>query len=121
MMAVDPDRVCYGFDSTGSANVQLSIDGLLITDTLYRSQNFDRRKTYIALLESVQANGGKVFKFSAMHISGQNLDLYTGIAAILRFPIPDAAVDDTAAEDDDFEVCRKTYEQIAAEASSEGL
>lgn len=25
--------------------------------------------------------------FSSMHVSGQQLDLYTGIAAILRFPV----------------------------------
>jgi hypothetical protein len=31
----------------------------------------------------------KVFVFSAMHVSGEQLALYTGVAAILRFPIPD--------------------------------
>ena len=103
-----------------SAHEQLAIDELLITDTLYRTQDFDKRKIYIALLESVLANGGKVFKFSAMHVSGQNLDLYTGIAATLRFPIPEVAEEIPRAEDDidDFEACKKTYDQITAEAAS---
>jgi hypothetical protein len=32
-----------------------------------------------------------VFQFSSLHGSGQQLNLYTGIAATLRFPMPDIA------------------------------
>lgn len=35
------------------------------------------------------AGGGQVCIFSAMHASGEQLNQLTGIAAILRFPLPD--------------------------------
>lgn len=35
------------------------------------------------------AGGGEVHVFSGMHASGEQLNQLTGIAAILRFPLPD--------------------------------
>ena len=35
------------------------------------------------------AGGGGVHVFSGMHASGEQLNQLTGIAAILRFPLPD--------------------------------
>lgn len=89
MLATDPDRACYGTNHVLKASEQLAISDLLISDQIYRTPNIQLRKQYINLMESVKNNGGKVFKFSSMHTSGSQLNLYTGIAAILRFPIPD--------------------------------
>lgn len=58
----------------------------------------------------------QVHIFSSMHVSGQQLDQYTGIAAVLRFPVileqndgataetgaGHAADDDSSDEEDDF-------------------
>lgn len=89
MLSNDPDRACYGLKEVLTANEQVAIDQLLITDTMYRSNNFVERKKYVDLIDSVRENGGKVYKFSSLHVSGEQLNNYTGIAAILRFPIPD--------------------------------
>jgi protein pelota len=35
------------------------------------------------------AGGGEVSIFSGMHTSGEQLNQLTGIAAVLRFPLPD--------------------------------
>lgn len=35
------------------------------------------------------AGGGEVHIFSGMHASGEQLNQLTGIAAVLRFPLPD--------------------------------
>ena len=37
----------------------------------------------------MEAGGGEVVIFSGMHTSGEQLKQLTGIAAILRFPLPD--------------------------------
>ncbi len=37
----------------------------------------------------MKANSGRIFKFSSKHVSGVQLDQYTGVAAILRFPLPE--------------------------------
>lgn len=41
------------------------------------------------LVESVKENGGAVRVFSSMHVTGERLNNFTGVAAILRFPLPD--------------------------------
>lgn len=40
-------------------------------------------------MESIQGGGGEVFIFSTQHQSGKQLQDFTGIAAILRFPMPE--------------------------------
>ena len=37
----------------------------------------------------MEAGGGEVVIFSGMHTSGDQLNKLTGMAAILRFPLPD--------------------------------
>ena len=39
------------------------------------------------LVEAVRARGGEALIFSSMHESGQQLNLLTGIAAILTYPL----------------------------------
>lgn len=62
---------------------------LLITDDLFRSAEIETRHKYVGLVKSVKKAGSKVFVFSSMHVSGEELAKLTGIAAMLRFPLPD--------------------------------
>lgn len=55
-----------------------------------------QRRRWVALVEAVQAAGGAVHEFSARHESGKQLQDFTGIAAILRFPMPDLEEEDPA-------------------------
>lgn len=88
-LSADPDRACYGAAQVFAANEQLAVADLLLTDRMYRARDFTERKRYVQLIDSVRANGGRVFQFSSLHCSGEQLNMYTGIAAILRFPLPD--------------------------------
>ena len=88
MMDTDPDRAYYGFGHIAKAHEQLAIDSLLVTDELFRSSNVKTRRAYVDLVESVRENGGHVYIFSSMHVSGQQLQQVSGVAAILRYPVP---------------------------------
>jgi protein pelota len=55
------------------------------------------RKRWVGVVESVEAAGGKVFIFSARHESGKQLEGLSGIAAVLRFPLPELEEEDPAA------------------------
>ena len=55
----------------------------------YRVKNAKARRKWVDLVEQVKSAGGKVHLFSARHASGQELELLSGAAAILRFPMPD--------------------------------
>jgi protein pelota len=89
LMDTDPDKAYYGYDHVSKAHDQLAIDALLVTDELFRASNVQTRRQYVQLVESVRENGGLVYIFSSMHVSGQQLQQVSGIAAILRYPLPD--------------------------------
>ncbi len=48
-----------------------------------------QRKAYAALVDGVKDTGGDALILSGAHVSGEQLDQLSGIAAILRFPLPD--------------------------------
>ncbi|XP_069146181.1 protein PELOTA 1-like [Solanum lycopersicum] len=80
------DWVCYGTKSVEYAHELLAIDTLLITEELSEKKDIKLRKKYSKLKKLVQEAGGKVIQFS--DVEGEKLAQMTGIAAILRFPIP---------------------------------
>ena len=84
-----PDRVAYGMREVSKADELLAVDTLLVSDSLFRSQDMGERHSYVQLVESVRAHGGKARIFSSSHTSGEKLKYYTGIAAILWCSIPD--------------------------------
>ncbi|XP_075969786.1 pelota mRNA surveillance and ribosome rescue factor [Anticarsia gemmatalis] len=99
MLQLEPAKAFYGKKHVERANEALAIETLMISDKLFRCQDIQIRKEYVALVDSVRENGGEVRIFSSMHVSGEQLDQLTGIAAILRFPMPE--LEDSDAEGDD--------------------
>lgn len=89
MLSNDPTRACYGPKHVEVAHERMAVQTLLITDELFRSSNTETRKKYVNLVNSVNDSGGTAHIFSSMHVSGEQLAQLTGIAAILRFPLPD--------------------------------
>lgn len=89
MLSNDPARACYGPKHVEVAHEQMAVQTLLITDDLFRSSDVATRKKYVNLVESVKDMGGTAYVFSSMHVSGEQLGQLTGIAAILRFPLPE--------------------------------
>ncbi|KAH0902495.1 LOW QUALITY PROTEIN: hypothetical protein HID58_041998, partial [Brassica napus] len=89
MLSNDPARACYGPKHKLLMNEWQSKHALLITDELFRNSDVKTRKKYVDLVESVKDSGGEAFIFSSMHVSGEQLAQLTGIAALLRFPLPD--------------------------------
>lgn len=89
MLSNDTARACYGPKHVEVAHERMAIQTLLITDDVFRNSDIPTRKKYINLVESVKATGGSAHIFSTMHSSGEQLAQLTGVAAILRFPLPD--------------------------------
>jgi protein pelota len=89
LLGTDPDQAYYGLAHVKRANAALAIDTLMITDTLFRSNSVAERRKYVELVESVRENGGRVMVFSSMHVSGEQLAQLSGVAAQLRYPLPE--------------------------------
>ncbi|GAB6030084.1 hypothetical protein CHUAL_005763 [Chamberlinius hualienensis] len=99
MLQTEPSRAFYGMTHVMKANEANAIEILLISDSLFRCQDFAKRKQYVELVDSVREFGGDVRIFSSLHVSGEQLDQLTGVAAILRFPMPE--LEDEATSDDE--------------------
>lgn len=106
-----PEKAYYGYFHVQKANEELAVDCLLISDELFRSSDIPTRQKYVALVESVRERGGTVYIFSTMHISGQQLQQVGGIAAILRYPLPDL---------DELEEIAAAHEAGVAEGEEDG-
>lgn len=89
MLGTDPARAFYGPGHVFAANELGAIQTLLISDNLFRINDVAKRKKYVALVDAVRDGGGEALVFSSMHVSGGQLNQLTGVAAILRFPLPD--------------------------------
>ena len=89
LLSSNPDRTCYGLKSVQLAQEMKAIETLLITDELYRNAEIGTRQKYMSLAKSVKEAGGKALVYSSMHVSTEQLAQVTGVAAILRFPLPD--------------------------------
>ncbi|KAK4534078.1 hypothetical protein CDCA_CDCA01G0103 [Cyanidium caldarium] len=85
----DAERAAYGPPQVEHAAGLGAIDTLLLTDALFRSMDVPTRARYVQLAGRVQATGGRVLHLSTAHASGQQLMDLGGVAALLRFPVPD--------------------------------
>ena len=109
MLQNDEDRACYGYARVLAANDNLAIEQLLVSDRLFKAATVEERKKYIALVESTREHGGNAHVFSSMHVSGEQLDKYTGVAAILRFPLPELEEEITTSQPDSKEADNDSY------------
>ncbi|RQM19566.1 hypothetical protein B5M09_011418 [Aphanomyces astaci] len=100
MLHTDQDRAYYGYNHVVRANDQNAVETLLIADSLFRSQDVQTRRKYVTLVEKVRDNGGVVRVFSSLHVSGEKLGQLSGVAAILRMPLPDLDDEGDASDED---------------------
>lgn len=91
----DDYRAFYGEEEVKKAlEIGGAIKVLLITDTLFKNDDVNKRRHYIDIVERVKEDNGDVSIFSSLHDSGKQLDQLTGIAVILNYPVPDLEEDD---------------------------
>ncbi|KAF1978732.1 hypothetical protein BU23DRAFT_549459 [Bimuria novae-zelandiae CBS 107.79] len=68
---------------------------LLISNTLFRSNNIAERKRWVALVDRIKdVEGGEVRVLSSLHESGKRLEALGGIAAILTYPLEEMDEDE---------------------------
>ncbi|CAH7667881.1 eRF1 domain 1-domain-containing protein [Phakopsora pachyrhizi] len=87
MLNSDEHRAWYGEKHVDQAAERGAIGTLLISDTLFRHSDPDKRNKFIKLTKDVKQFGGQVLIFSSMHVSGAKLNEMSGVAAILTYPL----------------------------------
>lgn len=96
MMKKDERRAVYGMSHVKFACGMRAIEKMLMSDKLFRAADVVERSNFVQLVEEAKEVGATVHIFSTQHVSGEQLQMMSGIAAILRFPL---------AELDEIEVC----------------
>ena len=99
MLKNEPDRAFYGPKHVSLAVASDAVETLLISDKLFRANNVAERRRYVELVDKVRDTGGEVKIFSSLHVSGEQLDLLSGLCALLRFPMTE--LEDTDDSDSD--------------------
>ncbi|KAH3669505.1 hypothetical protein OGAPHI_001626 [Ogataea philodendri] len=85
----DDGKAWYGeAEVTKAVELQGAVRTLMVTDSLFKSDDLAQRKKYVSLTEQVKENGGEVVVFSSLHDSGEQLNQLTGVAVILNYPVP---------------------------------
>jgi len=102
MLKHEPDRAFYGPKHVSLAVGSDAVETLLISDKLFRANNVAERRKYVELVDKVRDMGGNVKIFSSLHVSGEQLDMLSGVCALLRFPMAEIEdTDDSDSEDDE--------------------
>lgn len=89
MMEKDEFRAWYGSKEVERAVDKGAVGTLLVSNSLFRSNNVAERRKYVRMVEEVKKSGGTSLVLSSIHESGIRLDGLGGIAAILTFPLHD--------------------------------
>lgn len=85
--AQNPDFVTFGWKHVFQAAREGAVKNLLLSDSLFKSLKVEERKLFAELVDEVRDNGGCVQIFIQGTLPEQALSKYTGVAAILNFPI----------------------------------
>ena len=83
----DDERAWYGPKEVAQAVEFGAVRYLMLTDSLFRSDDIALRKHYISLSKEVKSQGGEVLVFSTLHESGEQLERLTGCAVLLKYPM----------------------------------
>jgi len=98
MLKHEPSRAFYGPKHVSRAVEADAVETLLVSDKLFRANSVAERRRYVAMVDHVREVGGEVRVFSSLHVSGEQLEQLTGVAAILRFPMQE--LEDTDSEEE---------------------
>lgn len=89
MVQKEPDRVCYGPQQVKEAIEKCAVQTLMVVDSIFRNANVALRKQYIEMVDTAKDQGATFHVFSSQHVSGEQLQQLSGIAGVLRFPLPE--------------------------------
>jgi protein pelota len=98
----DMDRVIFGIKAVEIATEKEAIDTLIVSDDYLRKISPLRRKELTVLMNKIKGYGGEVVKMSSMHYTGEKINSFGGITAILKYAL-EMHVDEDIIDTEDLE------------------
>jgi protein pelota len=87
ILSKDMERVIFGLKSVIIADEKNAIDYLIVSDDYIRKISPSIRKTVTHIIKHVKETGGEVYKMSSMHYTGEKINSFGGITAVLKYAI----------------------------------
>ena len=84
----DDSLVTFGFDAVEIAIQSGAVDTLLVADVMLRIQDVEQRRHIEEVMKMVEQFKGSVVIISTLHNMGKQFQALGGIAALLRFKLP---------------------------------
>lgn len=85
----DMDRIVFGIKAVEKANEKDAIEILIVSDDYLRKIAPSKRKELSTIFNKIRSSGGDVVKMSSMHYTGEKINSFGGIVAILRYAMPE--------------------------------
>ena len=85
----DTGKTAYGWTEINRAVQFGAVETLLVLDKLFREAEPEQRRKMETIMRQVEKQAGTVEIFSAEHQAGKQLEGLGGIAALLRFALPE--------------------------------
>lgn len=89
ILGKDMERICFGFKHIQIAFEKDAIDTLLVSDDYLRKIPTYLRKELSSMMKKIKDTGGNVVKMSSMHYTGEKINSFGGITAILKYALPE--------------------------------
>jgi protein pelota len=80
--------VTYGLEEVEKAEETGAVEKLVLADTVLRDSSDEKRLLMEELMKKVEQKNGSIIVVSTEHEAGAKLLSLSGIAALLRFPVP---------------------------------
>lgn len=81
-------NVAYGFDDVKKAASMGAVEKLILADSALRDSSDEQRLRLEGLMREVEDKKGTVMVVSTEHEAGKKLTAFNGLAALLRFALP---------------------------------
>ena len=87
ILSKDMERIIFGIKAVIIADEKNAIECLIVSDDYIRKITPATRKIVSSILKRTKDSGGEVFKMSSMHYTGEKINAFGGITAILKYVI----------------------------------
>jgi protein pelota len=88
ILAKDMDRIIFGLKHVEDAFKKGAIDTLIVSDDYLRKISPKLRQEVSKIMKGVKETG-EVIKMSSMHYTGEKINAFGGITAILKYALPE--------------------------------
>jgi len=89
ILGKEMDRIIFGLNAVRIAYEKDAIDTLIASDNYLRKISTKTRQDLSDIMKNLKTKGRTVMKMSSQHVTGEKIDAFGGITAILSYALPE--------------------------------